>query len=130
MSLDLIIWFVKLEVIVFLVGLAAIIAYRILNGGINTKYLLYGTQKDGTKYFSPERVQLLLFTLGTALFYVTDVLKNRNSGALPDVPAETLALLGGSHAIYLGGKAYTMLFKKFAKENDNANSNADGTADR
>jgi hypothetical protein len=105
-------WFVKLEVIVFLGGLAGIIAYRILNGGINTKYLLYGTQKNGTKYFSPERVQLLLFTLGTALFYVTDVLKNRKSGVLPDVPAQTLALLGGSHAIYLGGKAYMMLFKR------------------
>lgn len=110
----------------FLGGLAAVIAYRILTGEINTKYLLYGTQKDGTKYFSPERVQLLLFTLGTALFYVADVLKRRNSGVLPDVPAETLALLGGSHAIYLGGKAYTMLFKKLAKETDNATDNADG----
>jgi hypothetical protein len=126
MSFDRIIWFVKLEVIVFLVGLAAIIAYRILNGGINTKYLLYGTQKDGTKYFSPERVQLLLFTLGTALFYVADVGKHLNSGVLPDIPAETLAMLGGSHAIYLGGKAYTMLLKKFAKENDNVTNDAGG----
>jgi hypothetical protein len=123
-SFDRIIWFVKLEVIVFLGGLASIIAYRILNGGINTKYLLYGTQKNGTKYFSPERVQLLLFTLGTAVFYVMDVLKHRKSGELPDVPPETLALLGGSHAIYLGGKAYTMLLKKFAKENDNVTTDA------
>jgi hypothetical protein len=112
-------WFVKLEIIVFLGGLAAIVAYRLLTGGINTKYLLYGTQKDGTKYFSPERVQLLLFTLGTAMFYFVDVLKNRNSGALPDVPTETLAILGGSQAIYLGGKAYMMLIKKI-KENANA----------
>jgi hypothetical protein len=126
MSFTRIIWFLRLEVFVFLGGLAAIIAYRILTGEINTKYLLYGTQKDGTKYFSPERVQLLLFTLGTALFYGADVLKRRNSGVLPDVPAETLALLGGSHAIYLGGKAYTMLFKKFAKENDNATDDAGG----
>lgn len=110
----------------FLGGLAAIIAYRILTGGINTKYLLYGTQKDGTKYFSPERVQLLLFTLGTALFYISDVAKHRNAGVLPDIPVETLALLGGSHAIYLGGKAYTMLLKKFAKENDNVTNDAGG----
>ena len=62
------------------------------------------------------------------MFYLNDVVQNRTSGKLPDVPLQTLALLGGSHAIYLGGKAYMMLFKKLAKENDNANSNADGTA--
>ena len=104
-----IIWF---EIVFFLGGLAAIITYRLLTGGINTQYLLYGKQKDGTMYLSPERVQLLLFTLGTAMFYLSDVLERRNSGQLPDIPTEILALLGGSHAIYLAGKAYTMLFKK------------------
>jgi hypothetical protein len=106
-----VIWFVKLEVFVFVVGLAAIIAHRLLTGQINTNYLLYGTKNDGTRYFSPERVQLLLFTLGTAMFYLNNVLQNRHSGVLPDVSNETLILLGGSHAIYLGGKAYMMLFK-------------------
>jgi len=110
-----IIWFVKLEVLVFIGGLAAIIAQRLLTGQINTNYLLYGTKKDGTKYFSPERVQLLLFTLGTAMFYLSSVTQNRASGVLPDVPTQTLVLLGGSHAIYLGGKAYMMLFKKNGK---------------
>lgn len=110
MSFAQIAWFVKLEVLVFLVGLAAIITHRLLTGQINTNYLLYGTKKDGTKYFSPERVQLLLFTLGTAMFYLNNVLENRASGVIPDVPAQTLALLGGSHAIYLAGKAYMMLF--------------------
>jgi len=126
MSFTQIIWFTRFEVFVFLGGLAAIIAYRMLTGAINTKYLFYGTQKDGTKYFSPERVQLLLFTLGTAMFYLSDVMQKRNSRMLPDIPAQTLALLGGSHAIYLGGKAYTMLFKKIPKENNDANSNAGG----
>ncbi|HWN10279.1 MAG TPA: hypothetical protein VNO50_13610 [Pyrinomonadaceae bacterium] len=118
-----IIWY---EVVLFLGALAAIIAYRLLTGGINTNYLLYGTQRDGSKYFSPERLQLLLFTLGTAMFYLSDVLQNRNTGQLPDVPAQTLVLLGGSHAIYLGGKAYTMLFKKIAKESNDADTHADG----
>ena len=108
-------WVVKLEVFVFLGALAAIVAYRLLNGQINTRYLLYGTQKGGTKYFSPERVQLLLFTLGTAMFYLNDVMQNRTSGVLPDVSNETLALLGGSHAVYLSGKAYMMLFKRSSK---------------
>src|ERR1043165_145747 len=75
-----IIWLVKLVVFLFVVGLAAIIAHRLLTGQINTRYLLYGTKKGGTKYFSPERVQLLLFTLGTAMFYLNSVLLNRHSG--------------------------------------------------
>lgn len=112
MSFTRIIYF---EVLLFLGGLAAIICYRLLTGGINTQYLLYGKQKRGPRYFSPERLQLLLFTLGTAMFYVVDVLEHRNTGVLPDIPAQTLAMLGGSHAIYLGSKAYTTLFKKIGK---------------
>lgn len=118
MSFTRIVWFVRLEVILFLGGLAVIIAYRLLTGGINTKYLLYGKQKDGSKYFSPERVQLLLITLWTAAAYLTQVahpLPGADPTKLPDIPAKTLALLGGGHAIYLGGKAYTMLFKKMLK---------------
>lgn len=99
----------------FLGALAAIIAYRILTGQINMNYLLYGTQKGGERYFSPERVQLLLFTLGTAMFYLNDVMQHRGTGVLPDVSKETLALLGGSHAIYLSGKAYMMLLKTTSK---------------
>ena len=102
-------------VLVFVGGLAAIIAHRLLTGQINTTGLLYGTKKDGTKYFSPERLQLMVFTLGTAMFYLNSVFQNRSSGVLPDVPTETLALLGGSHAIYLGGKAYMMLLKNTKK---------------
>lgn len=106
---------VTVEVYVFLGALIAIIAYRMLTGQINVNYLLYGTQKGGDRYFSPERVQLLLFTLGTAMFYLNDVMQHRTSGVLPDVSTETLALLGGSHAIYLSGKAYMMLFKNPGK---------------
>ena len=106
---------VKWEVLIFLGGLAAIIAYRLLTGQINTSGLFYGTKKGGAKYFSPERVQLMVFTLGTAMLYLSSVTQNRTSGVLPDVPTQTLVLLGGSHAIYLGGKAYMMLFKKNGK---------------
>lgn len=110
-----VIWFVKLIVLVFVGGLAAIVAHRLLTGQINTTGLFYGTKKDGTKYFSPERVQLMIFTLGVAMFYLNSVTENRTSGVLPDVPKEILALLGGSHAIYLGGKAYMMLLKNTNK---------------
>jgi len=112
---------IQWEVIIFLGGLGAIIAYRLLTGGINTRYLLYGKTKDGSRYFSPERVQLLLFTLGTAMFYLLQVinsLKTATKGVpqpLPDISNETLALLGGSHMLYLGGKAYAMLLKTIPK---------------
>ena len=109
------IWFVKVITLVFVGGLAAIIAHRLLTGQINTTGLFYGTKKDGTKYFSPERVQLMVFTLGTAMFYLNSATQNLGSPVMPDVPKETLVLLAGSHAIYLGGKAYMMLFKNTNK---------------
>jgi len=112
MSVTRLIWFARLEVFGFLGGLAAIIFHRLLTGRINTNYLLYGTNKDGTRSFSPERVQLLLFTLWTAMSYLMQVAETRHSGLLPDIPTQTLALLTGSHAIYLGGKAYSTFFKK------------------
>ena len=117
-------WLVKLEVGGFLGGLAAIICYRLLTGGINTRYLFYGKLRDGTYYFSPERVQLLLFTLGVAAFYLADAITHRRDGVLPDISGQTLALLGGSHSIYLGGKAVA-LFRKLGKENHHATDDAD-----
>ena len=44
--------------------------------------------------------------------YIVSVIDNPTSGRLPDIPDQTLYMLGGSHAIYLGGKAYAMLFAK------------------
>lgn len=95
----------------FLLALALLTATRILNGTINTRLLLYGTKADGTRYLSPERVQLLLFTIWTAMSYLLNVFNHLGSSTLPDIPKETLYLLGGSHALYLGGKAFAMLYK-------------------
>ncbi len=106
----------------FLVALFAIVAGQLFTGEINTKNLLYGRKNDAdqpftdangvkrlksenTLYFSPERVQLLMFTLSTALYYLTQVMNNQNPGKLPDLPNSWTATMGGSNAIYLGGKA-------------------------
>lgn len=109
-------------VLIFLGCLLALILIRLLTGSINTQYLLYGRKADGTAYMSPERVQLMIFTLGTALSYLLNAFESRVMNptpetihTLPDVSTATLALLGGSHAIYLGGKAYSMLIAKVAK---------------
>lgn len=88
-------------------AMAAVIAMQLLSGAINTRYLFHGRRKNGDLYFSPERVQLLLITVWVAFSYVVTVLGDRRS--LPDISPETLALLGGSHALYLGGKTFARL---------------------
>jgi len=102
------------EGLVFLLGLAGIVVIQLLTGAINTRYLLYGTatgrkESDG-RYFSPERVQLLVFTLGAAFYYLIQAATTAKSGKLPDIPDSWPAMMGGSNAIYLGGKAYARWF--------------------
>lgn len=106
----------------FLVGLIVVILYRLLTGGINTRNLLYGRMRDGTSYLSPERVQLMIFTLWVGLFYLLDVFETRfldptpeTAHTLPEVNTQTLALLGGSQTVYLLGKAYAMLVARRKK---------------
>ena len=102
------------EFLSFLVGLAGIVVVQLLTGEINSRYLLFGTVpgrkvNDG-RYFSPERVQLLVFTLGVALYYLTEVMTTARSGKVPEIPQSWLVVLGGSNASYLGGKAYARWF--------------------
>src|SRR5438445_2430935 len=110
------------EVQLFLLALFGIVVMQLLSGQISTKNLLCGRKndtgepivgadgqtrgrkKEDTLYFSPERVQLLLFTLGAAFYYLTQVLNNPNPGTFPPLPTSWPAVIGGSNAIYLGGK--------------------------
>lgn len=95
------------EVLLFLFVLYGVVTVRLLTGQINTKWLLYGRKQDDTLYFSPERVQLLVFTLGAASYYLSQVLFNAQPGTLPPLSAAWPALIGSSNAIYVGGKAYS-----------------------
>ena len=97
-------------------GLVVVTLYGILTGQINTRNLLYGRMRDSTAYLSPERVQLMIFTLWVGLFYLLDTFETRflnptpeTAHTFPEVNTQTLALLGGSHTVYLLGKAYAML---------------------
>lgn len=72
------------------------------NGGTNGQ--------DNDLYFSPERVQLLVFTLSAAMYYVMQTVTTAKSGKLPDIPDGWPVVMGGSNAIYLGGKAYARWF--------------------
>ena len=105
MSLSSLIFVAKWEVILFLSLLAAIIGHRLLTGQINTVWLLYETRRDGARYFSPERVQLLVATLSIAFQYLLNA-AHTDPGKMPDLPAGSLAVLGLSNGIYLGGKGW------------------------
>lgn len=106
----------------FLLALLVMVLYRMLTGKINTQYLFYGTRSDGTRYFSPERVQLMIFTVWVGLSYLFDTYETQvvhlpagTQPVLPDVPTKTLVLLGASHGVYLAGKIYSMLIARITK---------------
>src|SRR5215470_6739125 len=101
---------IKWEIQIFVLALAGLIALKLLTGEINTSGLLHGRisgrKRGQDQYFSPERIQLLVFTVGAGLYYLTLVLNNPNPGNFPPIPESWPAAVGGSNAIYLGGKAY------------------------
>jgi hypothetical protein len=91
------------ELLGFLYGLAAVVAYQMLTGRINIMGLFQ--QKDGTAQTSPERIQLLLATIAAAASYLGEVAKSTN-GTMPDVSNSWLYLMGGSSGIYTLRKAW------------------------
>jgi hypothetical protein len=99
------------EVLIFVGGMAALIAMRLLTGRINIQYLLWGRRADGSRYFSTERVQLLVATIAIAMDYLLTAM-HTPSGNMPKIPDGALELLGASNAIYLGGKGWMMLRNK------------------
>lgn len=99
--------FVRLEVWFFLTGLLAIVAYKILTGGINFRGVLCEkVTTSKTKGYSVVRIQLMMFVLVSAFYYVSQVVDNPRE--FPRVPNELLLTLGGSHMVYLAGKSYAL----------------------
>ncbi len=84
-----------------------LIGYRILTGQIRTSGLLAAKGREAG--ISPARIQLLVFTLTGAFYYLTGVLDNPTSGELPDIPQQLLLALGGSNLFYAGSKGYGLL---------------------
>ena len=100
------------EGLFFILALAATVIIQILTGAINTRSMLSGNVRGSTRkggQFSPQRLQLLVLTLGAALFYLTQLLEI-HSARFPEIDQNLVALMGGSNAIYLGGKAYNRWF--------------------
>ena len=114
---------IHLEMGLLLAGLAVMIAYQMVTGKINTQRMLF--EKAATKSYSPLRVQLLLFTLMTALYQILQLLKNPTE--FPSVPYEALLVLGGGHLAYLGGKLRSSsTMRRERKEKSQAKNSREG----
>jgi hypothetical protein len=101
------------EGMIVLGGIFGIIVWRLFTGAISLDYLLYGDRRDRNEasgyftFFSPGRTQLLVVTILTASYYLLQVIHDPT--IFPKIPVAWVVALGGSHAIYLGGKAQSML---------------------
>jgi len=106
--------FVRFEIMLLLLGLAAVVLAQLLGGEINTKGLLYGSDGQGNRGLSPGRVQLLVLTIAAAGQYLSQVLTNLgnlNQNSLPPINNDLVAGLLGSNAIYLTGKFYSTFLR-------------------
>jgi hypothetical protein len=103
-------WLSKWVVILFVGSLGATVVLQLLTGRMNSHYLLYGIRRNGERYFSPGRVQLLAAVIGIALQYLLTAMQT-NDGEMPKIPEGALQLLGLSNVAYLGGKAWAGLPK-------------------
>ena len=89
-------------------GFFGILLYQAYTGRISLEGLLRskGPRHCSERPFSPARLQLLLFTVTVAATYLHRVLSNLDRPALPGLPTEGVAALGGSQAGNLVGKAF------------------------
>ena len=99
------------EGIILMAGFFGLIFWKMLTGEISLDCLLYGDARArlGTGYstfFSPGRAQMLMFTVVSAMYMLLQVIQNPTK--FPDMPSALVAFLGGSHAVYLGGKAQAL----------------------
>jgi hypothetical protein len=105
--------FASWELTVLVGGFIVIVLWKLLTGGISLNNLLYGDLRQRgetagfTKVFSPGRAQLLMLTIISAVYYLLQVIHDPSK--FPDLPQALVAILGGSQAVYLGGKAQSML---------------------
>jgi hypothetical protein len=103
---------VRWEMIVLLGGLMVVVVLKVFAGGIAMSGLLTVKGGKDAASFSPGRVQMLMATLVTAMYYLLQVMNNPSVDRLPDVPTGLVGVLGGSHAIYLGGKVQDFLSRR------------------
>lgn len=108
--------FAAWEGIILVSGLCGIVLWKLMTGGISLNCLLYGDARvvkgRGHKtYFSAGRAQMLMTTVVSAGYLLLQVVQHPTH--FPDVPTPFLIALGGSSAMYLGGKAQALYLGRF-----------------
>jgi glycerol uptake facilitator-like aquaporin len=107
--MDLLTRLAVIEGIILFAGFFGLVLYKIVVGEIPLAGLLDAKQPDGRRAFSPARLQLLIFTVVVAGYYLHLVIANPHRDSLPDLPPSVVGALGGSHAAYLGGKVLSLV---------------------
>src|SRR3569833_1886791 len=79
------------------------IAYQLFTGNIVSSNLFHGTLTDGSKYFSPGRVQLLACSAFAAVICSAHMLSFETAGLSQNTG---IGLLGLGNSIYLLEKSY------------------------
>jgi len=103
---------VRWEMALLLTSLFLAVVYKTFTGGIRLSGLLTARDSRGNLSFSPGRAQMLMATMVTAVYYLLQVIDNRSSDSLPSLPNTLVGIVGGSHAVYLGAKAWSLLYKR------------------
>ena len=110
--------FLRTSTLVFLIALALIIFYQLLAGKINMRRLLFAkgqaaagpSTRRWTSGLSPSRIQLLIVTVGVAVYLLTEVLSDPSR--YPEIPTGLLLLMAGSGTIYLARKANNLILRR------------------
>jgi hypothetical protein len=99
------------EAVVLIGGLCGGVLWQMMSGKIDLAYLLDADVRDGNggevTEVSQGRVQAMVVTLYVAFYYLVQVVHHPTE--FPPLPSEMLYALGGSHALYLGAKAKSLL---------------------
>ena|SRR5215467_10870528 len=99
------------EGLILIGGLIGIVVWKMMTGEISLDQLFESQipAQDGTSSsdVSGGRVQVFLVTIYVAFYYLMQVIHNPTG--FPDVPTGLVGILAGSHALYLGDKAWAML---------------------
>jgi hypothetical protein len=97
-------------------GFFGVVFWKLANGSIALDQLLEagigssqeaGDNDSGSSAVSAGRAQSLLITVFVALYYLIRVIQNPKE--FPELPGTLVAILAGSQAMYLGGKAADLL---------------------
>ncbi len=97
--------------LIWLIVLFVVIAYRMLSGSVNTAGLFRTRggpgEGAGAGAVEADRLQLFIAFLLALAFYAKEVIAQAQTGmatGLPEAPEELIAILTGSNALYLSGK--------------------------